>query len=129
MKLAPAEQQIGTIGKEYETTAKTIDGWKVKEAPKNAKGTYQAEEQTITYVYLKAAPAEETTNEDGGQAPSGNGGTTTGTPKTLPHTGQSQASAKKLPATGEKRTGSLVLSLIGLGIIGTIGMSVLRKKV
>lgn len=128
-ELAPAEQQIGTIGKEYETTAKTIDGWKVKEAPKNAKGTYQAEEQTITYVYLKAVPAEETTNEDGGQAPSGNGGTTTGTPKTLPHTGQYQASAKKLPATGEKRTGSLVLSLIGLGIIGTIGMSVLRKKV
>ena len=131
-ELAPAEQQIGIIDKEYETTAKSIDGWKLKETPENEKGKYQAKEQTITYVYAKETPAEGTTTEGdnagGGQAAPGNGGTTTGTPKTLPATSQNQASGKNLPATGEKRTGSLVLSLIGLGIIGTIGMSVLRKK-
>ncbi|MBO0452837.1 MucBP domain-containing protein [Candidatus Enterococcus murrayae] len=130
-ELAPAEQKIGVIDEKYETTAKAIDGWKVKETPKNAQGTYQAEEQTITYVYLKATPAEGSgdggANDGGGQ--SNTGATTYVTTRALPNTGRQQATAKKLPATGEERTSSLVLTLIGLGLTGYIGMTLLKRRV
>lgn len=132
-ELAPSEQKAGIIDEAYETTAKDIEGWTVKETPKNAKGTYQAEEQTITYVYVKAAskevPVSGGNNPGNGQGnPVADGGTTTyATARTLPVAGQRQTSTKKLPATGEKHSGSLILTLTGMGIIVLIGMMELKR--
>lgn len=132
-ELAPSEQKAGIIDEAYETTAKDIEGWTVKETPKNAKGTYQAEEQTITYVYVKAAskevPVSGGNNPGNGQGnPVADVGTTTyATARTLPVAGQRQTSTKKLPATGEKHSGSLILTLTGMGIIVLIGMMELKR--
>ncbi|MGT2601566.1 immunoglobulin-like domain-containing protein, partial [Enterococcus villorum] len=41
----------GTIGDSYETQAKEIDGYVLKETPENAKGIFSDKAQTVTYVY------------------------------------------------------------------------------
>ncbi len=42
---------IGTVGTEYETYEKTIDGYYLVRVEGNTKGTYTTEEQEVTYVY------------------------------------------------------------------------------
>ncbi|MDN3194239.1 MucBP domain-containing protein, partial [Enterococcus faecalis] len=39
-KLAESEVLIGNLGDRYETKAKEIKGWKVKQSPENAQGVY-----------------------------------------------------------------------------------------
>ncbi|MBC1517148.1 MucBP domain-containing protein [Listeria immobilis] len=56
-ELAPTDTLSGVVGDAYSTTAKTIDGWKLKESPENATGTFSDTAQTVTYVYEKAAVA------------------------------------------------------------------------
>ncbi|EQA5468311.1 MucBP domain-containing protein [Enterococcus faecalis] len=41
----------GKYGTEYESQPATIKGWKLKQTPTNASGTFTEEEQTVTYVY------------------------------------------------------------------------------
>ncbi|MBC1826037.1 LPXTG cell wall anchor domain-containing protein [Listeria seeligeri] len=56
-ELAPADTITGVVGDAYNTTAKTIDGWNLKETPANANGTFSDTAQTVTYVYEKAPVA------------------------------------------------------------------------
>lgn len=50
-ELVDAETLNGTIGDSYETQAKEIDGYVLKETPENAKGIFSDKAQTVTYVY------------------------------------------------------------------------------
>ncbi|WP_271005768.1 MucBP domain-containing protein, partial [Listeria seeligeri] len=56
-ELATSDTLSGNIGDAYTSAAKTIDGWKLKETPENATGTFSDTAQTVTYVYEKAAVA------------------------------------------------------------------------
>ena len=56
-ELVATETLNGTIGDSYETQAKEIDGYVLKETPENAKGTFGTDPQTVTYVYEKAEAA------------------------------------------------------------------------
>ncbi|MGC3054109.1 MucBP domain-containing protein, partial [Enterococcus faecalis] len=38
----------------YETKAKEIKGWKVKQLPENAQGIYSDQAQEVVYVYERA---------------------------------------------------------------------------
>ncbi|WP_207702169.1 MucBP domain-containing protein [Candidatus Enterococcus ferrettii] len=124
-ELAAAEQQTGVIGEKYETTAKAIAGWKLKDAPENAKGTYQEQEQTITYVYVKDSLP---TTGDGSATGGGTGTVTTpATVRTLPDTGTAAAQGKTLPKTGDERSNTALLSTIGILTVGA-AVFLLRKR-
>lgn len=43
--------RVGAVGDSYETSARDIQGYTLKEVTKNAKGTFTADEITVTYVY------------------------------------------------------------------------------
>ncbi|EJB4872230.1 MucBP domain-containing protein [Listeria monocytogenes] len=51
--IAPTETLSGTIGENYTTTAKTIQGYTLTTTPANAKGTFSTEAQIINYIYEK----------------------------------------------------------------------------
>ena len=134
-ELVPSEQKTGIIGDKYETEAKAIDGWTLKETPKNAKGNYQEKEQTITYVYLKD-------NKSGGNTESDNtgnggentnsviaGGTVYRSNKALPTTGDgSAARGKALPRTGEEKDHVLILAVFGLLLTAVAGYGLIGKR-
>ncbi|MGG5369674.1 MucBP domain-containing protein [Enterococcus sp. AZ196] len=131
-ELAPTEQKNVEIGKAYETSEKSIKGWKVKEVPKNAKGIYQGEEQTITYVYIK-----DTRGGANGNAESSDGainGQTNSSAKnyttvaTSPKTPQ-VASSKVFPRTGEDKKGSIGIMLVGLIVFGLVGFIFTKTKI
>ncbi|MDB7087601.1 MucBP domain-containing protein, partial [Enterococcus mundtii] len=66
--LADPDTLTGKIGESYETASKEIKDYVVKETPKNAKGTFSDQAQTVTYVYEKAEGEAVTVNyvdEDG----------------------------------------------------------------
>ncbi|MBM5696345.1 hypothetical protein D8Y04_14335, partial [Listeria seeligeri] len=52
-ELATSDTLSGNVGDTYTSTAKDIEGWKLKKAPSNATGTFSDTAQTITYVYEK----------------------------------------------------------------------------
>jgi LPXTG-motif cell wall-anchored protein len=56
-ELSKEESIEGKYGFPYETSAKNIDGWSLKETPANATGALDQESQTVTYVYEKATAA------------------------------------------------------------------------
>ncbi|MFR3685361.1 MAG: MucBP domain-containing protein, partial [Enterococcus sp.] len=134
-ELASAEQKTGIIGDKYETEAKAIDGWALKEVPKNAKGNYQEKEQTITYVYLKDNKSEGNIESDN----TGNGGentnntaggiTTNRSTKVLPNAGGSSAAASKvLPRTGEQKNNPTILTAFGILLLTIACVGIIRKK-
>ncbi|MBC1514446.1 MucBP domain-containing protein, partial [Listeria booriae] len=56
-ELATSDTLSGNVGDAYTSTAKDIEGWKLKTAPSNATGIFSDTAQTVTYVYEKAAVA------------------------------------------------------------------------
>ncbi|NAB10767.1 hypothetical protein GUI49_06145 [Enterococcus mundtii] len=67
-KLADPETLTGKIGENYQTSAKDIPNYVLKETPSNAQGTFSDQAQTVTYVYEKAEGGTVTVNyvdEDG----------------------------------------------------------------
>ncbi|MDN3101468.1 MucBP domain-containing protein, partial [Enterococcus faecalis] len=50
-ELTPSETLNGKVGLTYESNAKELKGYTLKETPSNATGTFTSEEQTVTYVY------------------------------------------------------------------------------
>ena len=54
-EIAKSEIMTGNVGDAYETAAKDIDGYTLKETPANATGIYAEADQTVTYVYAKKA--------------------------------------------------------------------------
>ncbi|MBC1484167.1 LPXTG cell wall anchor domain-containing protein [Listeria sp. FSL L7-1558] len=56
-ELATSDTLSGNVGDAYYSTAKDIEGWKLKTAPSNATGIFSDTAQTVTYVYEKAAVA------------------------------------------------------------------------
>ncbi|MDN3095837.1 MucBP domain-containing protein, partial [Enterococcus faecalis] len=52
-EIAPIETLTGNIGEKYETQAKEIPGYTLKEQPDNAIGVYEEATQIVTYVYQK----------------------------------------------------------------------------
>ena len=134
-ELAPAEQKIGIIGDKYETQAKAIDGWTVKETPKNAKGNYQETEQTITYVYLKenkpAANVESDTTGNGGENTNNSNAsiTTYRSTKILPNAGGSTtATSKVLPRTGEQKNNTTILTVFGLLLLTIACVGAIKRR-
>ncbi|MBC1475004.1 LPXTG cell wall anchor domain-containing protein [Listeria grandensis] len=51
--LTSSEIKVGQYGDRYTTEAKKIAGWKLKEVPVNANGTFTDEPQIVRYVYEK----------------------------------------------------------------------------
>ena len=47
--------RVGAVGASYETSARVVDGFTLKETPANAKGKFTADEITVTYVYSGGA--------------------------------------------------------------------------
>lgn len=134
-ELAPAEQKIGIIGDKYETQAQAIDGWTVKETPKNAKGNYQETEQTITYVYLKenkpAANIESDTTGNGGENTNNSNAsiTTYRSTKILPNAGGSTtATSKVLPRTGEQKNNTTILTVFGLLLLTIACVGAIKRR-
>ncbi|EKG8790377.1 bacterial Ig-like domain-containing protein, partial [Enterococcus faecalis] len=52
-ELVVSETLNGKIGLPYQSTAKSLTGWTLKETPVNANGTFTDKVQTVTYVYKK----------------------------------------------------------------------------
>ncbi|MCA6712251.1 MucBP domain-containing protein [Enterococcus faecalis] len=52
-EIFPTETMTGNVGDSYETQAKEITGYILKERLNNASGTYKEENQTVTYIYIK----------------------------------------------------------------------------
>ncbi|WP_270998898.1 MucBP domain-containing protein [Listeria seeligeri] len=52
-ELATEETLSGNVDADYTSTAKTIEGWTLKETPTNATGEFSDEAQTVIYVYEK----------------------------------------------------------------------------
>ncbi|MCZ2491956.1 MucBP domain-containing protein [Dellaglioa carnosa] len=61
-KLADPDKLMGKVSNPYNTTAKNIAGWTLKETPNNATGTFTVDAQTVTYVYERADAADVTVN-------------------------------------------------------------------
>ncbi|EIS8278710.1 MucBP domain-containing protein [Listeria monocytogenes] len=53
-ELATPDTLNGKIDAPYQSTAKSLSGWKVKTTPANANGVFTDTNQTVTYVYEKA---------------------------------------------------------------------------
>ncbi|WP_239255857.1 MucBP domain-containing protein, partial [Listeria ilorinensis] len=53
-EIAGTETLTGKVGTNYETTAKDIAGYQLKEEPRNATGKFMVENQYVFYVYTKA---------------------------------------------------------------------------
>ncbi|PEF44623.1 hypothetical protein CON22_20790 [Bacillus cereus] len=52
-ELAPSEELKGKEGNAYESKAKEIKGYSLRETPTNANGVFTSEAQTVRYVYKK----------------------------------------------------------------------------
>lgn len=52
--IALPDEIEGAEGLPYETTAKVINGWALKEIPTNANGVFSDKDQTVTYVYKRS---------------------------------------------------------------------------
>lgn len=50
-KLLASETLEGNLNEPYETSAKSINHWMLKEIPTNSKGTFKEQQQTVTYSY------------------------------------------------------------------------------
>lgn len=53
--LADATTLSGEVGSNYQTEAKVIDGWELKNTVGNVSGTYDVAEQTVNYIYQPIA--------------------------------------------------------------------------
>jgi LPXTG-motif cell wall-anchored protein len=51
--IAPTESLEGKVGETYQATAKDLSGWRLKQQPTNASGTFTNEIQYVTYLYEK----------------------------------------------------------------------------
>ncbi|MBM5595639.1 LPXTG cell wall anchor domain-containing protein [Listeria seeligeri] len=60
-ELATEETLSGNVDADYTSTAKTIEGWTLKETPTNATGEFSDEAQTVIYVYEKNADNNDVT--------------------------------------------------------------------
>ncbi|EPD8069515.1 class 1 internalin InlJ [Listeria monocytogenes] len=58
-QLSSATKISGTVGDNYTTEPKTIDGYTLTTTPDNATGTFNTSSQTVTYVYTKNIEAAE----------------------------------------------------------------------
>ncbi|EAG2081499.1 class 1 internalin InlJ [Listeria monocytogenes] len=58
-QLSSATEISGTVGNNYTTEPKTIDGYTLTTTPDNATGTFNTSSQTVTYVYTKNIEAAE----------------------------------------------------------------------
>ncbi|EJO7007416.1 class 1 internalin InlJ [Listeria monocytogenes] len=58
-QLSSATEVSGTVGDNYTTEPKTIDGYTLTTTPDNATGTFNTSSQTVTYVYTKNIEAAE----------------------------------------------------------------------
>ncbi|MDA46761.1 class 1 internalin InlJ [Listeria monocytogenes] len=58
-QLSSATEISGTVGDNYTTEPKTIDGYMLITTPDNATGTFNTSSQTVTYVYTKNIEAAE----------------------------------------------------------------------
>ncbi|EAD9206146.1 class 1 internalin InlJ [Listeria monocytogenes] len=58
-QLSSATEISGTVGDNYTTEPKTIDGYTLTTTPDNATGTFNTSSQTVTYVYTKNIKAAE----------------------------------------------------------------------
>ncbi|EHB5187445.1 class 1 internalin InlJ [Listeria monocytogenes] len=58
-QLSSATEISGTVGDNYTTEPKTIDGYTLITTPDNATGTFNTSSQTVTYVYTKNIEAAE----------------------------------------------------------------------
>ncbi|ENI9089376.1 class 1 internalin InlJ [Listeria monocytogenes] len=58
-QLSSATEISGTVGDNYTTEPKTIDGYTLTTTPDNATGTFTTTSQSVTYVYIKNIEAAE----------------------------------------------------------------------
>ncbi|MDT2971949.1 MucBP domain-containing protein [Enterococcus casseliflavus] len=117
-EIHPSQTISGNVGESYDASTKkyqlTIDGYIVDESrlPQNAKGTFDKEEATVTYVYTKenAATAIISNKKE----------------PTATVTSKKNASAQRLPQTEEQ--GTLFPFVVGLFFIATASWLYFRKR-
>lgn len=107
-ELASSETLNGKVGLPYESTAKSIDGWVLKETPANANGTFTEEAQEVVYVYTKTKPTKLTENSTGSKS------------DTIKDKG------RILPQTGEQALAWV--SSLGLTLLSVVGYVFYKKR-
>ncbi len=60
-EIASSKSFSGKVGSAYTTSAVTVDGYTLKETPKNASGTYTSSTITVTYVYAEVGGSPKVT--------------------------------------------------------------------
>ncbi|EQA5430623.1 MucBP domain-containing protein [Enterococcus faecalis] len=135
-KLADDVILNGKVGLAYESKAKEIKGYTLKETQGNAKGLFSNEKQTVTYIYKKnnepTVSSEKPSNPTGkdSKKTEGHGGSNNQTSKG--HGGSNNQKLKnkdQFPQTGENTTFNTVLTASGLLIIVLGGLLTYRFKI
>ena len=114
--LADPTQLTGGVGKEYQTEAKKIEGYTLKEIKGKAKGTFDSVVQTVVYVYQKDATGRvSTTNSQVGSES-----------HSYVQNGFLSSNKKLLPQTGSRTSFKLVIC--GVLILLAILLLILKRK-
>lgn len=143
------DTQFDVSGKDYQPD---IKGYALdkKQLPKNAKGTFSAKAQTVTYVYQSTTTPTTSTNdsESTTTAPTASAETSSQTTGEISDSSKkndmtpvgssnnpsrrtisNQTTAKKLPKTGERYTPSYLITGISILFLATALLFFSRKKV
>lgn len=140
-EIAPPEQKTGVINQKYETTARRITGWALKEIPKNAKGTFLEQDQKVVYTYKKETVTPDKPDGSGEnnqtiipQGQINNNTSKQALSKTETNNSYEKPTSvisneKNLPKTGEKQKWSSIFMLLGITlIIGVVTIVIKRRK-
>lgn len=116
-ELVVSETLNGKIGLPYQSTAKSITGWTLKETPVNANGTFTDKAQTVTYVYKKM-------NSDQPSVPPTNIDKENSISSSKPLGVKSNSS---LPKAGERQT-SKIWGILGILLLGSSVLVIGRRR-
>ncbi|MGC3139940.1 MucBP domain-containing protein [Enterococcus faecalis] len=116
-ELVVSETLHGKIGLPYQSTAKSITGWTLKETPVNANGTFTDKTQTVTYVYKKM-------NSDQPSVPPTNIDKENSISSSKPVGVKSNSS---LPKAGEQQT-SKIWGILGILLLGSSVLVIGRRR-
>ncbi|EOH8750435.1 MucBP domain-containing protein [Enterococcus faecalis] len=132
-EVSPNETLQGKLGEPYNTSAKEIPEWKLKDIPKNATGIFTESMQEVVYVYERekslvtkidytfSSYGDETIEEKTFQVNTNNLIYNNGV-----HTLTNKSLGKKLPQTGENKKNKY-LSILGLVVISFSGIVLINK--
>ncbi|EAC3781122.1 lmo0171 family class 1 internalin [Listeria monocytogenes serotype 1/2b] len=135
-ELAESNTITGEVGETYETLAKEIEGYTLKENPANSSGVFEETRQTIQYIYVKDIINPEfpvySENNVTPELPSNNNNSVNGSRQTPSKSVKKQSKAyskinqmpMNLPETGD----STNLLFIFMGVLLLAGLTLSKAK-